>query len=223
MLDILKNQNKKSNLTTFLNPYSYCLARKHKELFKHFNIKIDGILLVKFLKFAGFDFKRESFDMTSLAPEIFNQCINEDKKIFIVGTNQQNLDQTINNIKDKFRGINIIGCRNGYFTKDERVEFIDYLVKLNPDILICGMGAVLQEEFLLDLKKSNWGGVGYTCGGFLHQSSNSLMYYPKWMDRYHLRWLYRFFKEPIVRKRILIDYPKFLFLFMYDYFKYKNK
>lgn len=220
MIKLLKNQNNNKNLTTFLNPYSYLLARKNKELFKNFNIKIDGILLVKFLKFAGIDYKRKSFDMTSLAPVVFEKAIKENKTIYFVGTTDSNLKSAINNIKKEFNNINIIGYKNGYFKDNEKNIFIDDLVKLSPDIVICGMGTILQEEFLLNLKERGWSGVGYTCGGFLHQTAKDIIYYPKWIDKYNLRWAYRFYKEPNTRKRILLDYPKFIIIFMYDYLIY---
>lgn len=223
---MLKIINNISNLTTFLNPYSYLIARKNKEVFKNFNIKIDGILLVKLLNFIGIDCKRESFDMTSLAPIIFSGAVKNSSTIYLVGTTQETIEKSVKNIKKDFEGINIIGFRNGYFNNyNERNEFLNYLLHLNPDIVICGMGTPLQEKFLLDLKNLGWNKNGYTCGGFLHQSSNQLQYYPKWIDKYNLRWMYRFYKEPMVRKRILFDYPKFLFIFFYDfliYLKEKN-
>lgn len=221
MISIIKNSKKDNrNITTFLNPYSYLIARKNKDLFKNFNIKIDGILLVKALKISGINLKRESFDMTSLAPIVFNEAIKYKKSIFLVGTTQENLEKSVKNIKNNFKEINIIGFRNGYFKSNERELFLNELKKINPDIVICGMGSILQENFLLDLKNLGWKGVGYTCGGFLHQSSEFLSYYPKWIDKYNLRWLYRFYKEPATRKRFLIYYPKFLFIFLYDFIFY---
>lgn len=221
MINLIKQTSiENSNLVTFLNPYSYLIARKNKDLFKNFNIKIDGILLVKVLKISGINLKRESFDMTSLAPIVFNEAIKYKKSIFLVGTTQENLEKSVKNIKNNFKEINIIGFRNGYFKSNERELFLNELKKINPDIVICGMGSILQENFLLDLKNLGWKGVGYTCGGFLHQSSEFLSYYPKWIDKYNLRWLYRFYKEPVTRKRFLIYYPKFLFIFLYDFLCY---
>ena len=74
MFNIL--EKKPSKLLTFLNPYSYLLARKEKELFEKFNIFIDGMLLVKVLNLFGFkNIERQSFDMTSLAPIVFKKAI----------------------------------------------------------------------------------------------------------------------------------------------------
>ena len=58
-------------ITTFLNPFSYVLARNNKAQLEAFNIKIDGGMLVLILNLFGFKCKRKSFDMTSLAPEVW--------------------------------------------------------------------------------------------------------------------------------------------------------
>ena len=71
MIDLILNKDNKK-LTTFLNPFSYLLARNQRNLFSSFNIEIDGILLVLILRIFGFRFSRKSFDMTSLACIIFN-------------------------------------------------------------------------------------------------------------------------------------------------------
>lgn len=153
MINLIKQTSiENSNLVTFLNPYSYLIARKNKDLFKNFNIKIDGILLVKVLKISGINLKRESFDMTSLAPIVFNEAIKYKKSIFLVGTTQENLEKSVKNIKNNFKEINIIGFRNGYFKSNERELFLNELKKINPDIVICGMGSILQENFYWILK-----------------------------------------------------------------------
>jgi len=211
-------------LNTFLNPYSYILARKNKELFKNFNIKIDGILLVKLLNLIGFkEIKRESFDMTSLAPVVFKEAIKENKSIYFIGTKPKIIDKAIDNIKKSYPKLNIIEFRNGYFQDDnERIRCLKHIKELNPDIVICGMGTPLQEEFLIDLKKIGWDGIGYTCGGFLHQVAKDIHYYPAWINKFNLRWAYRIYDEPKLFRRYFLEYTKFFIYFIIDYINYKK-
>ena len=84
-LDNLSNTDKL--LTTYLNLYSYMLVRKNKSQLSHFNIQIDGGILVQLLNVFGFKSKRRSFDMTSLAPVFFNEAIQNDKSIYFIGLN----------------------------------------------------------------------------------------------------------------------------------------
>lgn len=221
---IIKNSKKeKANLITFLNPYSYLLARREQKLFEQFHIKFDGLLLVKILNLLGLrDTKRESFDMTSLAPLVFNQAIKENKSIYFIGAKPKVIDKTIENIKNEFKDLNIIGYRDGYMNKNEKNEVLNELKQLNPDLIICGMGTPLQEQFLVDLQGIGWKGVGYTCGGFLHQTSQDIKYYPDWINKYHLRSLYRVYDEPQLFKRYFLEYPKFLIYFSWDFISIKK-
>jgi len=208
-----------SNLNTFLNPYSYLIARKNKEIFKNFNICIDGILLVKTLKLFGYkNIKRESFDMTSLAPIVFSEAINNNQTLYFIGTKPNVIDKAIKNILKEFPKLNIIRFRDGYINAIRDDVLLD-IKKLNPDIVICGMGTPLQEQFLVDLQKTGWDGIGYTCGGFLHQTAGNMQYYPKWVDKYNIRWIYRIYDEPKLFKRYFFEYPKFFVYFIYDLYK----
>lgn len=212
-----------NHLTTFLNPYSYLLARKNIQLFEEFNsICIDGIALVKVLKIFGLaNVVRKSFDMTSLAPIVFNDAVQASKFIYFIGTKPGVIDQAIENIKLLYPELIITGYRDGYIKANEREKVLEDIKSQNPNIVVCGMGTPLQEQFLVDLRNTGWDGMGYTCGGFLHQIASNIQYYPTWTDKYHLRWAYRIYDEPKLFKRYFWEYPKFLLVFTYDYFKYK--
>ncbi len=228
LLKILKKKSHKENLkdnnylTTFLNPYSYLLARGNPQLFEEFDsICIDGIALVKILKIFGLaDVVRKSFDMTSLVPIVFDNAIEENKTIYFIGTKPKVIDQAIENIKLLYPELDIVGYRDGYFN-DNRERVLQSIVDIHPDIVVCGMGAPLQEQLLVDLQNIGWSGTGYTCGGFLHQIASNIQYYPKWTDKYHLRWAYRIYDEPKLFKRYFWEYPKSLMVFIYDYINYR--
>lgn len=216
--------NQPGHLFTFLNPVSYLKARKHLKKYEQFDCLLaDGWLFVAALKAVGINTQRHSFDMTSLAPVVFEKAIKENKTIYFLGAKPDEIAKFIAVIKKHFPDLNILGYRNGYFKNlEERSNTIQYLHKLSPDIVVSGFGVPLQEEFLIDLHKAGWKGCGYTCGGFIHQTSKNLHYYPEWINKYHLRMPYRFLKEPHFRKRIP-DYFKFIFIFLYDYWNFKRK
>ena len=81
---------KNASIYTFLNPVSYLDAIKHQELFTQFDgIFADGGLLVKAIElFYGKTIQRRSFDMTSLAPLLFNYAQDNGKSIAIVASKQ---------------------------------------------------------------------------------------------------------------------------------------
>ena len=197
----------KGRAYTFLNPVSYLDALKHKELFGRFDgIFADGSLLVSAIRMCyGKTVSRRSFDMTSLAPELMEYACKEGKSIYIVASAQEQVEKAVDIFRKRYKGITIMGYRNGYFAdEEERETETRHIVELNPDFLIVGMGAIKQEQFLLKVKDAGYRGIGFTCGGFIHQTARNMIdYYPAWMDRMNLRFVYRMWKEPHTRKRYL--------------------
>lgn len=198
---------------TFLNPVSYLEAVKEEELFGNFDlIFADGSIMVWFIHLLyGKKIKRRSFDMTSMANEVFQYASNEKKTVYFVGASENNLKVAICKITKDFPALNIVGSRNGFFSGEEDLrQEIDNIIEVAPDFLIVGMGVIKQEKFLLQVKDAGFSGCGFTCGGFLHQyAMRGKKYYPDWINRYNLRFLYRMYKEPYTIKR----YVKAFFLF----------
>ena len=169
--DLLEDKGK---VYTFLNPVSYLTALENKELFASFDgIFADGSILVAAIRLLyGITVKRRSFDMTSMAPELFRFAENNGKMLYIVASEQE---------------------------MDAEAK---HITQVNPDFLIVGMGALMQERFLLKVRNAGFQGIGFTCGGFIHQTANNeIEYYPLWIDRMNLRFVYRMYKEKHTRKR----------------------
>ena len=120
-------------------------------------------------------------------------------------TTKEQVEQAVEIFKERYPNLIFAGYRNGYFTSENEMdEEAKHIVKLNPDFLIVGMGILMQEKFLLKVKDMRFQGVGFTCGGFIHQTAkNEIDYYPAWADRLNLRFIYRMYKEPHTRKRYL--------------------
>lgn len=222
-VDIILNERNK--IYTFLNPVSYLTALDNKDLFNQFDgIFADGSLLVAAIKLLyGTKVTRRSFDMTSLAPQLFEYAENSGKTIYIVASKQEETEKAIEIFKERYPNLKFAGYRNGYFSNEEEQEKeAAYITQLNPDFLIVGMGALMQEKFLLKVKNAGYQGIGFTCGGFVHQTSkNEIDYYPKWIDKLNLRFIYRMYKEKHTRKRYLT--AAFIFPFRFLSERISNK
>lgn len=193
------------SIYTFLNPVSYLDALNNKILFTKFDgIFADGGLLVKAVQLCyGKKIQRRSFDMTSLAPLLFDYAQDNGKSIAIVASKQESIEQAVKILIAKYPKLSILYFRNGYFnTNEEKMDTVHKIVLLKPDFLIVGMGIVKQEDFLLKVKDAGYLGVGFTCGGFIHQiAKDKAEYYPEWIDKHGLRFIYRMYKEPHTRYR----------------------
>lgn len=197
----------KGRIYTFLNPVSYLSALDHKELFASFDgIFADGSLLVKAIKLVyGKSVTRRSFDMTSLTPKLLRYAEVNGKSLYIVASRQKQVERAVEIFRERYPKLKVAGYRNGYFSSEaEQDDEARHIVDVNPDFLIVGMGMLMQEKFLLKVKDAGFQGIGFTCGGFIHQTAkNEIDYYPSWVDRMNLRFVYRMYKEPHTRKRYL--------------------
>lgn len=220
-------RNAREGVVTFLNPYSYFVARKHADLFLDFDeIKIDGMMLVRVLRLLGIrQVTRESFDMTSLAPVVFEQGAEAGKTFYLIGGEEGVAEEAVKKIKSSYPGLRVQGVEKGFFRDAEhRKQVIEDIIGLNPDVVIAGMGTPYQECFLLDLKNASWRGMGFTCGGFLRQTAKGgIRYYPRWVDAMNLRWMYRIYDEPKLLKRYLFYYPLSMGMLVFDYFRFRLK
>lgn len=200
--------SQKGKVYTYLNPVSYLTALDNKELFLQMDgIFADGGLLVKAIKLLyGKQVTRRSFDMTSMAPELFAYAAGHGKTVYIVASKQEQVEKAVEIFRERYPKVKFAGYRNGYFASENEIDVeVKHIAELNPDFLIVGMGALMQEKFLLKVKDAGYQGVGFTCGGFIHQTSkNEIDYYPAWVDKTNLRFVYRMWKEPHTRKRYVM-------------------
>jgi N-acetylglucosaminyldiphosphoundecaprenol N-acetyl-beta-D-mannosaminyltransferase len=213
--------DKKGNIYSFLNPYGYHLMRKHQTLFENLDgLFFDGILLCLFYRiFYGKKITRRSFDMTAIAQDLFERVKDTGESIFFVGATQEQIDRSVRQYKKNYPNLNIIGHRNGYFKNEEEMnQNIKHIIDISPDFVVVGMGAIKQEDFINRLKANGFKGIAFTCGGFIHQSSENLFYFPNFINKYHLRGLYRIYRERNIRKRLYNTLIQFPLLFVKDRF-----
>jgi N-acetylglucosaminyldiphosphoundecaprenol N-acetyl-beta-D-mannosaminyltransferase len=210
-----------SKLITCLSYYSYYLAAKSNVKYEEFDyIAIDGILVVRLYNLIHKrqdKTRRISVDMTSLVPVIFNNLILNNKSVYFIGAQQDQVEEFCKIIHKSFQKLNIAGYRNGYFVSlEERLEALKSIIQIKPDVILIGTGTPLQDQMALELKMLGYDGTVYTCGGFIHQTQNNLNYFPTIIDKLNLRLLYRFLHEKNIWKKV---FPS-LFIFIYHYFRY---
>ena len=205
-----------ARVVTFLNPYSILKLSESKTSLKHFDkLCIDGIALKIFLGFVykNTDIERISFDFTSVANHVFENAAANKECGFVLGSDVKSNSKFINIIHSSFSGIQLEG-RSGYFNDDaDLADLLGSLANSNYEFIVIGMGAVKQEEVANTLVENGFKGKIYTCGGFIHQTAmNGGEYYPAWIDKLNLRFVYRMVKEPTTILRYLVDYPKSFYM-----------
>lgn len=216
----------KGSLISFVNPFSIAEVSESDLVVNEIDYwGVDGSLLVFMLGLLGvIRVNRVSFDYSSVADKFFTRLNNGSKSLAIVGADQFSNESFVSLLKERYGNVNVVYARNGYFKNDS--DFLvckEDILKLAPDYILCGMGAGKQERFLIDLRLSGWGGVGITCGGFIHQTAKAKgVYYPKLIDRLNLRFLYRMYDEPKLIKRYLFNYPVSVVKIIFSVVRYRG-
>lgn len=201
-------------IVTFVNPHACYLSRKHPDyldlLAAHDVVACDGIGMVKAARASGCtDLQRESFDFTSLAGSVMEAAVEIGLSIGLVGGKPGVTEQVARILKERYPGLNIAACFSGY--GQDPAEARQFFIRNEVDLVVCGMGAPRQEGCLVSLVDEGWVGTGFTCGGFFDQIITGKSYYPDWVDRFNIRFLYRLFKEPKrLWRRYLVEYRVFM-------------
>lgn len=211
-------------ITGYLNLYNYSLLRMEEDILKNIDrYTLDGIALVSVLSILGHPFKRNSPDFGSYFQELFKECEIQQKSIFFVGGSIEEIKLFLETIREEFPKLIISGYHHGYFNYRENQSICDEIRKENPSIAIIGLGTPKQESFAILLKDLGYSGSIYTCGAFISQTALAgRNFYPKYINKFNLRWLYRIFKEKKHLKRYFVLYPKALIILLIDYFSGRN-
>lgn len=220
-LNLLKEADTPSQLhiVSFVNPFSYIELLKSPDLIDGVDsFFTDGALLRTFhnLFYSSKKVERLSFDFSSIAHDVFDWCQHENKKVALVGAEASEIIESVHNIKKLYPALNIVYSHDGY-VKDEEIfkKVKTNIINSEAEVLICGMGTPLQEGFLLSLKNCQSSlQLGFTCGGFLTQTSIKPDYYHPLVKKTGLRWLQRMMMHAHVRNRVFTEYPKFVLLYL---------
>lgn len=204
-------------IVTCLNPY-YLVKLKQEDYnwYDEFDyIASDGMGPIILNKLFGHPKStRLSFDLSTMAGPIFKDLMNHEEALFVLGAKPGEIDKSIETIKKNFDGIQIAGFHHGYI-KDKKRDIVQVILDSGAKIVIIGMGAPLQDEMAVLLKKSGFIGSIYTCGGFIHQIQNTMVSFPVWSNKLGLRWLYRIFTQRGMLKRLVETYPKFVVTYIW--------
>lgn len=201
-----------SKIVTCLNAF-YMVKLKEKDYhwYDEFDyIASDGMGPMKLNKVFGHEKSvRLSFDMSSMAGPVFNDVIAHNAGIYFLGARDGEIDRSMATIKKNFPELNIVGFHHGYI-KGYELDIVNEIIASGAKVCVIGMGAPMQDEIAVMLKKSGFIGTAYTCGGFIHQTQDRIISFPEWTNKLGLRWLYRIFTQKGMLKRLIETYPKFV-------------
>lgn len=114
-----------------------------------------------------------------------------------------------NKAEELYPGVQIVGCRNGYFNETEEEAIIKEINDAAPDMLFVALGAPKQEKWLVKYRNQLKPRILMGIGGSFDVLAGKMERAPKWMQEASLEWAFRLYKQPSRFMRMLA-LPKFV-------------
>lgn len=169
----------------------------------------DGIGIIFASKILG-DKLPERIPGIDLSYKLLEISNEKGYKIVLIGGKEGVAEGAKENLKKIFPNLNIVMTYNGYFNEDEEKKIVEEIQKIEPDILLVGMGSEKQEIWIWNNREKFKNiGVCIGVGGTLDIWAGKKKRAPKLVQKLGLEWLYRVIIEP---KRIFRVLKIFNFL-----------
>lgn len=145
--------------------------------------------------------------------DLYNQLLklSADKgyKVYFFGGAPGVAEAAKNKAEELYPGVQIVGCRNGYFNEAEEEAIIKEINDAAPDMLFVALGAPKQEKWLVKYRNQLKPRVLMGIGGSFDVLAGKMERAPKWMQEASLEWAFRLYKQPSRFMRMLA-LPKFV-------------
>ena len=115
---------------------------------------------------------------------------------FLLGATEEANAQTARVLRETYPGLQIVGRRHGYFSRDEEDEICDEINLTMPDVIWVGLSVPLEYEFAVRNRTRLKAGWLVTCGGCYNFITGAYKRAPHWMQATGLEWLFRLVREP---------------------------
>ena len=218
-LSYIKADERKCRLIATPNPEVIMRARADKEFAKVLEradlVIPDGVGVVWASK-LGTERIRETVTGCDLCFQIFESMKDMDgKKAYLLGAAPDVAALAKAKMEEKFKGLDICGVRNGYFSADEEESIVAEINRLRPDVLLVGLGSPRQEKWIDKYKENLDVNLAIGCGGTIDVMAGTVKRAPKMFQRLGLEWFYRLISQPSRFFRMLV-LPKFVLVVVWE-------
>jgi N-acetylglucosaminyldiphosphoundecaprenol N-acetyl-beta-D-mannosaminyltransferase len=197
---------------TYLNLDGLRLAHLNAEyhgLLQQMNLVLpDGIGVRLATRLTG-QHKRAHWNVTDFYLRFMAEAAGQGAKFYLLGSPDGVAEAAALKFKGRIPGIHIVGTHPGYVR--DAAAAVAAVNASGADILILGMGAPLQERWLMQHRAALKPALCIGVGALFDWVSGRHRRAPVWVQRIHLEWAWRILLEPKrMFKRYLVNDLGFL-------------
>lgn len=144
-----------------------------------------------------------------LVQNLLQEAASKKYRIYMLGGAPGIVDKAKESAEKRYPGVQIVGIRHGFFTKQEEPEIVNDIITYHPDILLVALGVPRQEKWLAEYMDQIKAPVAIGVGGTFDVMAGAVRRAPLWMQNANLEWLHRLLSEPKRAIRMLA-LPRFV-------------
>jgi N-acetylglucosaminyldiphosphoundecaprenol N-acetyl-beta-D-mannosaminyltransferase len=207
-VDELVESNSLGNCIFAVNPEKVHALQNDKflmDLFKEAALLIpDGIGVVLAMRLL-FGVRAERVPGSELMPDICSLAADKGYRIFVYGAKEEVNKGSVEELRKRYPGINIVGRSNGYVAEEEMNDLIMDINKSQAQILFVALGSPRQEKWVKEyLPKLNVN-ICQGIGGTLDTITGDTRRAPQFFLNTGLEWFYRLVTNPKrIRRQIVL-------------------
>ena len=126
--------------------------------------------------------------------KVMEKLANQNGSVYLFGAKPGIAQEAGERLAQKYPGLEICGCADGYFNDDSGI--IEEINRKKPDLLLVCLGFPKQEIWMYDNKKQLDVGLMAGLGGSLDVFAGHVTRAPLSWQKLGLEWLYRLLKQP---------------------------
>jgi N-acetylglucosaminyldiphosphoundecaprenol N-acetyl-beta-D-mannosaminyltransferase len=136
-----------------------------------------------------------------LMDALWDSAVRNGYRVFLLGAT----DDVVERVADlaRNRGVNIVGARNGYWTKEQEAAVVEEVWSAQPHLLFLGIPSPQKEHFLARNLSALGANLAVGVGGSFDVIAGRRRRAPRWMRQAGLEWLFRLVQEP---RRLFLRY-----------------
>ncbi|NBC81818.1 MAG: WecB/TagA/CpsF family glycosyltransferase [Bacteroidetes bacterium] len=184
----------------FINAHCYNVSMRNHAYYNalsNANLILNDGIGIKIASYFSKLKLKENMNGTDYIPKLLWQAGQLHKKVFLLGA-KDNIPQIARkNIESRFPGIEIVGSRSGYFTKEESESVVATINNSKAELLVVAMGVPRQEIWLNEnISKFTNVKIAVAGGAILDFLAERVKRAPIWMQKAGIEWFFRLKQEP---------------------------